>query len=346
MASKNQFDANRAVFSSSRFDWTVVLLSGWMIGGIHLDAWAHHRIAETLESFFTPWHGVLYSGFVALAAYLVGVAALNMRKGQTWRQAIPAGYEYAFLGIGLFGLGGVGDMLWHILFGIEVNVEALLSPTHLLLALGGGLMVAGPLRAAWSRDEPQANWTAIISLAYLLSLLAFFTAYANPLSEATEFFQGSRPADERLASFTEGMGVSSILLYSGLMMGVVLLAARRWRLRWGSLSVLLGLSSLLILAVHQLFWLWPVVLLAGLAADGLYAWLNPFPENTTVWQLFASLAPMIFFALYFMALALNGGIWWRIHLWAGSIVMAGLLGWLLSFGFAAKSDARALEPLQ
>lgn len=47
-------------------------------------------------------------------------------------------------------------MLWHSRFGIEAGIEALLSPTHLVLALGGMLMVSGPLRAAGFRltDRP------------------------------------------------------------------------------------------------------------------------------------------------------------------------------------------------
>jgi hypothetical protein len=40
-------------------------------------------------------------------------------------------------------------MAWHLVFGIETDVAALLSPTHLLLATGAALIVAGPLRAAW-----------------------------------------------------------------------------------------------------------------------------------------------------------------------------------------------------
>ncbi len=57
------------------------------------------------------------------------------------------GYGLSLLGVSIFALGGVSDMIWHMLFGIEVNVDALLSPTHLLLAVGMALIVSGPLRA-------------------------------------------------------------------------------------------------------------------------------------------------------------------------------------------------------
>jgi hypothetical protein len=38
-----------------------------------------------------------------------------------------------------------------MLFGIKVDLEALLSPTHLLLAVGGALISTGPLRTALNR---------------------------------------------------------------------------------------------------------------------------------------------------------------------------------------------------
>src|SRR3546814_5696776 len=43
---------------------TVAVAFGiWMVVGLFLDGWAHDN--NKPESFFTPWHGVLYSGFAA-----------------------------------------------------------------------------------------------------------------------------------------------------------------------------------------------------------------------------------------------------------------------------------------
>jgi len=67
------------------------------------------------------------------------------------REAAPGGYGPAALGVPVFVLSGLGGGLRHGLLGVEVGLEALLSPTHLLLALGAVLMVAGPFRAAWRR---------------------------------------------------------------------------------------------------------------------------------------------------------------------------------------------------
>jgi hypothetical protein len=38
--------------SSARFDWSVIILSAWWIGGLYLDGWAHNHIPQ-LETFFT-----------------------------------------------------------------------------------------------------------------------------------------------------------------------------------------------------------------------------------------------------------------------------------------------------
>jgi hypothetical protein len=309
--------------TSSRlgFEWGVVVLSLWMVGGVHLDAWAHHRFDETLETFFTPWHGVLYSGFLALALLIVSRVLLNRRKVASWQAAIPKGYALSLLGIVLFLAGGVGDMLWHLIFGIEVHVEALLSPTHLLLAFGAGLMVTGPVRSNLTGEG--SPWSAVVALALLLSVLTFFTSYASSLSDA-QLASGLRPSDETLAFIAEGRGVSAILLQTLLWLGVTLFALRQWRLPFGALSVLFGLSSLLTVSVHQDWVLLPAVLVTGFIADLLYA-------RWGFTRIFAFMLPMLFYALYFLTLALTEGVWWRVPLWAGSIVMAGAVGWLLSY---------------
>ena len=70
---------------------------------------------------------------------------------------MPVGYGLSGLGALIFAAGGMTDLIWHTIFGIEAGVEALLSPTYLVLALGLGLIASGPVRAAWRRSEPVAG---------------------------------------------------------------------------------------------------------------------------------------------------------------------------------------------
>ena len=43
------------------FDLPVALLSLWLMLGTYLDGFAHLNIPDTIDTFFTPWHAVLYS---------------------------------------------------------------------------------------------------------------------------------------------------------------------------------------------------------------------------------------------------------------------------------------------
>lgn len=49
----------------------------WLVLGLFTDGWAHLNVSGP-ETVFTPWHGVLYSGFSAGALWL-GVLALRGR---------------------------------------------------------------------------------------------------------------------------------------------------------------------------------------------------------------------------------------------------------------------------
>src|SRR3972149_4428666 len=128
-------------------DCQVVVLSAVFVGGLFLDGWAHAH-GRVDQSFFTPWHAVFYAGYAAVASALVTSLLRNRARGYPWRRALPAGYGLSLLGALIFGVGGVGDMIWHMLFGIEAGVEALLSPMHLALGLGLGLIVWDTYRLA------------------------------------------------------------------------------------------------------------------------------------------------------------------------------------------------------
>ena len=183
------------------FDWLIGLLSCWLTGGLFLDGWAHNHLGS-METVFTPWHAVLYSGFAAIMTTL----ALAWLRGQYDRRpltaAVPEGYELSAMGVLLFGLGGVLDLLWHLRFGIEAGTDALLSPTHLLLAASGILIVTGPLRAAWRRPQVRLGWRtgapAIAAATLTLAGVGFFTQFAHPF--VTAYASTGNSASSGLAS--------------------------------------------------------------------------------------------------------------------------------------------------
>jgi hypothetical protein len=340
--------------SSLRFDWIMVIVSIWWLGGLFIDGWAHSNIPQ-LETFFTPWHAVFYSGYLAVAFTLLVQILLNLRQsalsaggstpslvtlvreslpGHRWVQAIPNGYELSVLGLAIFGVSGIGDLIWHLILGIERSTEALLSPTHLGLALGIGLALSGPLRAAWRRPEATPSWRqlgpAILSLTFTYSLLTFFTVYASPLITPWPIID---------VSSSPTRGITDILLITAISMSVVLLALRRWQLPFGTFTFMFGLNGALmvVFSPHSLLVSVPTALLGGLAADLVYRYIRPSADQPASVRLFAFLVPTMFYTLYFIDLAIVGPaifqsvILWSTPFWTGAPVIAGIAGFLLSF---------------
>jgi hypothetical protein len=325
--------------SASRgYDWTVVVLSFWFLGGLFLDGWAHNHIPE-LESFFTPWHAVFYSGFLAVAGFLMATLIRNHAKGAPWMRAMPSGYELSVLGVLIFMAGGVGDMVWHELFGIEADVEALLSPTHLMLALGATLIFGGPFRAGWRRptaqNNPSPGWIALLpqllSLTFVLSLWSFMTQFAHPLVDTWAAAGYRPPASHGITSLRQAMGIVSFLLQTGAMMGLVLLTVLRWALPLGSLTLVFALNATLMSFMHDQYRLIPAAALAGFAADLLVRWLKPCMERSGPLRWFAFVVPVLYYVFYYVVLFLTQGLGWSVHLWTGSIVLSGVVGLLLSY---------------
>jgi hypothetical protein len=311
---------------SGYFDLTAMALGAWLLCGICADGWAHNHIH--VESFFTPWHAVLYTGYLANAAFYIAAVIRAHRKGRPWRETVPSGYGLAMLGILIFGLSGIGDMTWHLIFGIEVSVSAAFSPPHLGLMIGIGLIVSGPFVAAWKRSTPPARWSEwlplLLSLALTLSLMTFVTQYASPLVVLSASIKPLRFHDQAL-------GAISILLHAALLMGWILIAIRRWALPRGSLALVLIFNVVTMSFMRDCFFLIPAIALAGVGADVLMWKLDVAPSHRRQFHLFAFVVPVLYYLLYFAAVGIAQGISWPLPLWTGSVFMAGIVSVLLSY---------------
>lgn len=310
-----------------RFEWTVVVLCTWLMAGAYLDSWAH-RHSASLESFFTPWHAVLYSGMFAVLIFLGRSALRNQARGHRPDRVLPAGYGLSFIGTVLFGIGGVIDMFWHLHFGIEVSLAALISPPHLLLMLALGLIVTGPLRAAWQRPGTGAPWTAVISASLLLSMFTFFDQFDQPLVNTWAAAQAATLTTTR---YIQELGILGIMVQTALLTGVVLYLLSRFTLPFGSIALLVGLNGVLLGSLEQHFDLIPVAIIGGLLADLVLLWLRPGPERVTALRVASFLGPVGVSSLYLLFLELSGGVNWPITLWLGSIIVSGAIGVLLSY---------------
>lgn len=324
---------------SWRGDMFTMFLCTWVLAGIAVDGWAHTNLGG-LETFFTPWHALFYSGFGATAAWIAWSTVSRRRPGQTLVQAIPLGYELAVAGLILFAVGGVGDMIWHEVFGIEVGVDALLSPTHLLLYAGVFLIVTSPFRAAWRRpDQPgfKAFSPVLLSAALAAGLTAFMLMYLSPVFQTdmarsdVDWLAGN-PNAGFLHFMNQRAGVASVLVTTAVVISPLLLILRRWRLPFGSCAFVFGLVAALVQGIRAFEA--PELIAAavggGLLADAAAARLKPSPARPNALRLFAGLAPAALWGVYVLTLALTDGVGWAPELWSGAILWSALVGLGLS----------------
>jgi hypothetical protein len=309
------------------FDLIFALLGLWPVIGLFIDAWAHNHIAA-LETFFTPWHGVLYSGFGATAGYLAWTMARE--------RGLRSGYELSLIGAVAFALAGVGDLLWHEVLGIEQGVEALFSPTHLALALGGILLLSGPIRAAWrttplgGAERSRVPLPVLLSLLATLSVVTLFTEYAHPFFDPT-LLAGPLPLLPRDEIFHIQMhGVLGMLVYSGLLTGIVLMLVVRWTVPLGAFTFLFGGNAILMSTTHDHQALVPIALAAGLLADVVVHVVRPSADRPARLRLVAAVVPLTYYALYVGALHASVGVWWSVHMATGGVILSGVVGLLLS----------------
>ena len=311
------------------FDWAMIAVCTWLISGIYADGWAHNHLR--LENFFTPWHAVLYSGLLVVASFLVGTFIRNRLRGYPWQQAMPPGYGLSLFGVLLFFVSGVGDLIWHTLFGIELNIDGALSPTHIAIVVSSALIMSGPFRAAWYRPNSRESTSLVrllpmlLSLTFILSVVTIIAQFAHP-------FVILWPSDPQQYAFgNQALAVVSIVIQTVILMGLVLLTIRRWNLPPGAFTLVFTLNIAMLSIMQDHYILIVPAALAGLAADLLSWRLKPSVTRPDALHLFAFAVPVVLYLLYFLTLTLTTGVHWTIHLWLGSAVVAGITGWFLSF---------------
>ena len=140
------------------------------------------------------------------------------------------------------------------------------------------------------------------------------------------------------------LGLVSILFQAALLTAIVLLLVRRFALPFGAFTLIFTLNITLLSILGNHYNLIPAAALGGLGADLIYWWLRPSTKRPDMLRLFAFAVPAFFYLCYFLNLEIIRGIQWSIHLWLGSVFMAGIIGLLLSYlvvpmqGAATKED--------
>lgn len=337
--------------STYQFHYLMIgLIMVLQIGGV-IDARTHVFYGFDIQSFFVPAHYVLYGGWLAVLVSVVAYVGLQIRRGARAEDWLPPRYALAALGAFLFGIAGGLDMIWHTLFGFELNLEVLLSPSHLVLFTAFGLIYFGVLSHAiyqFHRSPREHQNSFKTSLPLLIGIAALFvivfwpTWYFDPFAadyaskgaivgvrDAYNFIDYGSPT-------AEIAGVGGILLTTVILVPFVILPLYRWRLPSGSLIFILGwvfVQRAVILGVYSYL---PAILGAALAGEVIWAWMRRGGEARLTspigYRLMAFSVPLVLFAGYFLIVAfMPNGVIWPVHVWAGSIWMAAVVGVLISF---------------
>jgi hypothetical protein len=308
-----------------------------LCAGVTLDNWGHFH-GRGDESFFTPWHAILYGAMTSYGIILVLLAVANKSRGCTWRAALPPGYTLSLLGVGTFILAGLADLGWHSVFGVESDTTAYMSPTHLLLLGSGVLAGTGPVRSAWLTLQPSSTrgWLVLgpmlVSAASAVAGIAIFSAIASPLVQpfAAKDPVGAIPTSID-PSFKQAFGVASVIVQTLVTMSFLLVAVRTWTLPFGALTLLISLPSAVQAVTVDNYWLIVAVLIAGLVAEVVVALVGGSPLHGAPLYGVATLVPALYVGSLFTALWITVGIAWPATVIAGSIVYASATGLVLSF---------------
>lgn len=324
--------------SSPRFDTIMAGVSTWMVLGLYIDGWSHRHVA--LDTFFSPYHAIFYSGYLAFAVLILLTLAKGILAGLPFRQALPIGYGKSLLGLILHGAGGVVDMAWHQVFGFELSSEALVSPPHLMIFAGLTLIVSGPLRAAWLRPEQAAlpsrrYWTPmLISLALLWSVLTFGTLILHPIvaphaikSRWVMYASFPGPA----LDMARTVSIGSFIVQSAITAGLLLLLIRRWQLPRLALTLVFTANAALLSLLDDQYWLILPSLCSGWATDWLLTRLQPCGRRPWTVRLVAATVPLVSTTGYFITLAATAGVGWSATMVTGAITLSAMTGLLISY---------------
>ncbi|MBM7566898.1 hypothetical protein [Paenibacillus sacheonensis] len=337
---------------STNKEYITILFGIWLIGGVFVDGFAHNH--GVVETFFTPWHAILYSGFMASAIWMGWLLYRSKtQSGSTWREAVPVGYGLGLAGVFIFLLGGLGDMIWHTVFGIEQNVSALLSPTHLVLLIGALLILSSPFRAGWHHASLQKpTWSAFtpifLSLVATTGAVSFFLMYAwafrynLPASSSVDWYAVQFGDGGLIAENNQLRGLSYILIDTVVYMFPVFLLMKRWQLPIGTMGLLFALITVM-MNVLDGFQNYPSIFIAlgaGLIGDILYRVLRVREGRVSGERILAAVVPIALWSFYYAWMAISDGIGWETELWAGSIVEAALLSMGLQLLAAQKTPAK------
>ncbi|MDT0171075.1 hypothetical protein [Pseudarthrobacter sp. BRE9] len=231
-------------------------------------------------------------------------------------------------------MSGMGDFAWHSVFGIEQNINALFSPSHLGLATGAFLILGAPFSAAWhsaDRAWPQlvpAFVSAMLAGMVAAFILQEFAVFArHGLIQTYSSAAGTQPAVIVPTSSSIMVSLASFLVSTVVLFVPVLLLSLRWRLPAAvpAAMALVPSAALQVMVALRDAWFIPAALAGAVLVGLVWAVVRPAPERPARLVTAAGLAPVVFWAPYFAAVALHdGALSFPPEIWSGTLTWSGL----------------------
>ena len=247
-----------------REDLTAMIIAIWPITALFFDG-RNHNNKTGQESFFSVAHVVLYTGMTVFAIYVASLIVRYQREAGADParlafdfKAIPVGYGVSIIGLCILGVAGPADLTWHSVYGFEINIEAIVSPPHLALFLGGLLVSSTGIRSMWAKPDIAPTMRrylpALLSGILFIAMVNFITMYLSAWMTnvaPTKAFvhdlkrfpdvmsnqhiglsEGLRGYGDNLFPYhyyTVGQSLASIVISTIVLLGPTLLILRRWR---------------------------------------------------------------------------------------------------------------------
>jgi hypothetical protein len=316
--------------STPALDWAFVIVAMLMSFGLWLDIWSHATFGPD-QSVLNPFHMLFYASGAALGLLMLFIQGTALSARTPWVHSFPRGYGLGAFGLLIFGASGVIDLITHALFGFETGFEATLSPSHVGLFIGWFIITTTPVRALLarrpSRSTLKAFLPALIGTALALSAITTIVIFAIVIGSQPFAMQAFRdPAQDEV---TYLLGIMAQFIQTGVMAAFAVWLAAHFRLPFGAFTLLYGLYMLFLLLISQDVTIIPILLIAGLATDGLCAAIRPQPGQRRALRLFGLLMPMVLWGTYYLFYIVTntfGGVWFTPYVWIGSVVQSGFIG--------------------
>jgi hypothetical protein len=309
----------------------------WVGLGLAIDT-RKHNTEESIDTFFTSAHGLLYAGWFACAVFILYVVRQRMAAGANAFAAVPEGLKGAAAGAVLFGVSGLLDMGWHITWGVEQNLAILFSPTHLSLMTSFFLLAFGPVRALWMDANDSVKRLTLInmgpaalSVGVLGVIFSVFLSFNMPFTPTGDggIFTTTLPLPiPELATLVTVSQISGLLLYTVAVIGSALLLLRRWDAPFGSMTVVFGVNALCtLISVDFAFKsLMLSMVVSGLTMDVVWFCLRRLPNRRIAFRMFGLLTPLSLWGSYLAFTVVGSRIQWERELWTGTVVWSAIIG--------------------